>query len=168
MRTQKLKNTGNSNYYGSVVRSEGVWPSSPHVDRSLNLFLDSMGDNKIVTARSVPSGFASPVSLMPNIQAEKGTKSDASVGCRLFGINLITNSTIVSPDREPTCLVMASSIDRGSTPVSASEADKAQINEVSKLLVEQKITSEAPPRMDTQGKQGSSSRSRTKVKNVSS
>lgn len=140
--TQKLKNIGNSNYYGSVVRSEGVWPSSPHVDRSLNLFPDSMGD--------------------------KGTKSDASVGCRLFGINLITNSTIVSPDREPTCSVMASPIDRGSTPVSASEADKGQINEVSKLLVEQKITSEAPPRMDTQGKQGSSSRSRTKVKNVSS
>lgn len=160
---QKLKNTGNSNYYGSVVRSEGVWPSSPHVDRSLNLFPDSMGDNKTVTARSVPSGFASPDSSMPNIQAEKGTKSDASVGCRLFGINLITNSTIVSPDREPTCSVMASAIDRGSTPVSASEADKAQINEVSKLLVEQKITSEAPPRMDTQGKQGSSSRSRTKV-----
>ncbi|EXB83883.1 Auxin response factor 18 [Morus notabilis] len=159
----KQKDTSNGNYYGSVVRSEGVWPSSPDVDMSLNLFPDSMGDNITVTARSALSGFASPVSSRPSIQKEKGTKSDASVGCRLFGINLTSNSTIVSPpDREPTCLVVASS-SKGSSPRYASEDDKAQNGEALKLLAEQKLTPQAPPRKDTQSKQGSSSRSRTKV-----
>ncbi|PON97280.1 Auxin response factor [Trema orientale] len=159
----KQKDMSNGNYYGSMVRSEGVW-SSPHVDISLNLFPDSTGDNKAVSARSVLSGYTSPVSSRPNNSVEKGTKSEASVCCRLFGINLTSHSTTPShPEREPACSVVASCSDKGSTPAAAPEADKAQ-QELSKLSTDQKIISEVL-RKDTQSKQGStlSSRSRTKV-----
>lgn len=157
----KQKDSGNGNYYASKVRSEGIWPS-PHVNVSLNLFPDSTGDNKTVSARSVLSGYASPISSRPN--AEKGAKSEASVGCRLFGINLTSNSTTPHPERESACSAVGSSCDKGSTPTAVSEADRNYNQEVSKLSKDQKILSEAPQK-DTQNKLGSSlsSRSRTKV-----
>lgn len=161
----KQKDTSNGNYYGSMVRSEGIWPSSPRVDVSLNLYQDSAGDNKAGSARSVLSGYGSPISSRPNNQAEKGMKSEASVGCRLFGINLTSHSTSPShPERESACSLMTSSSDKGCIPAAAPDADKTHNQEVSKLTMDQKTISEVPLK-DTQSKQGStlSSRSRTKV-----
>ena len=164
----KHKDPGANNCYGSMVRSEGMWPPSSQVDISLNLFPDSRGDNRPVTTRSSMSCYASPVPSRPNNQVEKGTKSDASTGCRLFGINLTSKcnstSTASPPDREPGCSIVVPSIDKGSTPAAASEGDRAQNQEASKLSMEQKIASDSPQK--GQSKQGStlSSRSRTKVK----
>ncbi|KAL5572134.1 hypothetical protein UlMin_021731 [Ulmus minor] len=155
--------TPNSNYFGSMVRTEGNWPSSPRMDMSLNLFSDSTGDNKSASARSMLSSYGSPVSsrptngLMQN-HMEKPMKPEASTGCRLFGINLTRNFITASPpEKDPACSVLASSGALGSTPAPPSDTDKAQDQE-------QRNVSEASPK-ETQSIQGSilSTRTRTKV-----
>lgn len=168
------KDINNSNYFSSMVRSDGIWPSSPHVNISLNLFPDSSEDNKTVSTSCMLTDFASPVSSMPINgmihEEEKGTQSDASVGCWLFGINLTGNCSAVSPpQREPMSSVMVCSGAKGSAATTAPEVDKAQNHQdVSKLSMEQKQVISEPSPKETQSKQGMmlSSRTRTKVKCV--
>ncbi|XP_062091378.1 auxin response factor 18 isoform X2 [Humulus lupulus] len=157
------KDTSKGNYYGSMVRFEGIWPS-PHVDISLNLFSDSTGDTKTVSARSVLSSCASTISSRVSNQSEKAAKFDASVGCRLFGINLTCNSPIPSHlEKESPSLVAVSSSDKGFAPAAVSEADKVHNQVITNLSKDQKVISELPQK-DTQSKHSSlSSRSRTKV-----
>lgn len=161
-----------------MVRSEGVWPSSPHVNISLNLFPDSMEESKNVSTRCMLTGYASPVSPRPingmiHEKVEKGTQSeaDASVGCWLFGINLTGNCSASSPpEREPMSSVMVCSGAKDSTtPTAADAADKAQDHlDVPKLSMEQKQVISEPSPKEMQSKQSTvlSTRTRTKVKYV--
>ncbi|KAM6600178.1 hypothetical protein CsatA_019787 [Cannabis sativa] len=150
----KNKDISNGNYYGSMFRSEGIWPS-PHVGISLNLFSESTGDAKTVSARSLLSGCDSSISSRVNDHYENVAKLDASVGCRLFGINLTCNSPPFPShlERESPSLVM---------PAAVSEVDKFHNQVITNLTKDQKVMSESPQK-DTQCKHSFlSSRSRTK------
>lgn len=142
---------------------------------SLNLFPDPTEDNKTVSTRCMLTGYASAVSSMPingmiHEKEEKGTQSDASVGCWLFGINLTGNCSAASPpEREPVSSVMVCSGAKGSAATTAPEVDKAlNHQDVSKLSMKQKQVISEPSPKETQSKQGMmlSSRTRTKVKCV--
>lgn len=168
----RQKDISSSNYYSSMVRSEGIWPPSPRVNISLNLFPDSTEENKTVSTRSMLTGYASPVLSRPmngpaHDKEEKGTQADTSVGCWLFGFNLTGNGTASSPpEREHMSSVMVCPSAKGSIKVAASEADKAQNQDFSKLSMEQKqVMSELSPKeLQTKNRMVLSSRTRTKVK----
>lgn len=137
---------------------------------SLNLFPDSAEENKALTTWSSVSGYASPIPSrqsngLMHEQVEKGKKYENSVGCRLFGIDLTSNSNAAAPEKEP----VHSTVDCSGTKVSVpatGEADRAQSMDVSMSSKEQKqVVPEALPK-EMQSKQGStaSARTRTKVK----
>lgn len=155
---------------GSRVRAEGVWPSSPHVNVSLDLFPDSTEDNKTVTARSILSNYTSPVSAklsngLVYDHVEKGMKSETFQGCRLFGIDLTKNSNSSAPSDREVAVVMSSGARRPS-PAAASEADRTQNLDTSKSSSkEQKQLISEVLLKEMQNKQGStlSTRTRTKV-----
>ncbi|KAJ4728098.1 Auxin response factor [Melia azedarach] len=155
-----------SNGSNTRIAPEGMWPSSPRLNVSLNLFPDSRNDTKIVAARSPLSVYASarPSNGLIHDQVEKGKKSDTPMGCRLFGIDLKHNSNIVAPlGKEIADLIIDSSGIKG--PRAASDYDKAQNQDASNSPKEMKqMTAEALPK-ETLNKQGSiaSTRSRTKV-----
>jgi auxin response factor len=97
---------------------------------------------------------------------EKGRKYENSVGCRLFGIDLTSNSgSSAPPEKEPGYPIVDSNGTKGLVPA-ASEAERAQAMDVSMYSKEQKqVLSEAMVK-ESQSKQGSttSMRTRTKVK----
>ena len=166
--TSLLNNSSSSN---TRARPEGIWPSSPNMNVSLNFFPDSVGDNNFATTRSIISGFSSPISsrqsnCLINEQVEKGRKYENSVGCRLFGIDLTSNSgSSAPPEKEPGYPIVDSNGTKGLVPA-ASEAERAQAMDVSMYSKEQKqVLSEAMVK-ESQSKQGSttSMRTRTKVK----
>ena len=159
------------NTNGSRVRAEGMWSSSPHMNVSLDIFSDSAEDDKTVTAQSTLSDYISPVSSrlrngLIHEHVEKGTKSEATLGCRLFGIDLLpknSQTTAPPPDREPEIMMP---IGKGPSPTTASESDRVNNLDASMSSKEQKqITPDASLR-ETHSKQGSSlsMRTRTKVK----
>ncbi|PSS26273.1 Auxin response factor like [Actinidia chinensis var. chinensis] len=156
--------TNNSSSCCSRAWADGFW--SP----SLNRFQDSIGDNKIVAARSV-SDYNSHVSSRASNsvtlnQVERGKKSETYIGCRLFGIDL--NNHYINPahpDKELACPSYASSGAKSPTPV-VSEADMNQNADLSKSSKEEakEVQAERLPK-ETQSKQGctTSTRTRTKV-----
>ncbi|OAY62147.1 auxin response factor 9 isoform X2 [Manihot esculenta] len=155
-------------FCNSRVRTEGIWPPSPHMNVSLSLFFDSADNSRTIT-QSVASGYVSPVPLrqtdvLMHDQVEKGKKYENSIGCRLFGIDLTSNSNAAPPLEEALC----TTVDPNGTggPLAApGDSDKAQNMDASKSSEEQKqIASDALPK-ETHGKLGptSSTRSRTKV-----
>ncbi|XP_062154550.1 auxin response factor 18 [Alnus glutinosa] len=156
------------NTNGSRVRAEGMWPSSPHINVSLDLFSDSAEDDKTVTAQSTLSDYVSPVSSrlrngVIHDHVEKGTKSETSLVCRLFGIDLLTkNSQTTAPsDREPEIRMP---MGKGPSPTAASESDRVNNLDTSKSPKEQKqLTPDASLR-ETHSKQGSSLSMRTRTK----
>lgn len=157
------------NTNGSCNRTEGIWPSSPHVNVSLDLFSDSAEDNKTVTAQSTIPDYLSPGSSMLNNgpindHVEKRTKAKTFLGCRLFGIDLTKNSqTTAPPDRESA--IMMSSSAKGSSSTAIPEADRLHNLDASKSSNEQKQLIPDMSLKETQSKQGStlSMRTRTKV-----
>ncbi|KAB1219645.1 Auxin response factor 18 [Morella rubra] len=156
------------NTNGSRGRTEGMWPSSPLVNVSLDLFSDSAEDNKILTPQSTLSDYLSPVSSrlshsLVHEHVEKGTKSETSLGCRLFGIDLTKNSQTAPPEREPGTLMCSGA--KGPSPTATFEADRVQKPDTSKSSKEQNQPTPDASLKDTQSKQGStlSARSRTKV-----
>ncbi|XP_015577377.1 auxin response factor 11 [Ricinus communis] len=159
----------NGSSCSSRVRSEGIWPHSPHMDVSLSLFSDSADDNRTITTQSVISGYAPAFpsrqsNSLVHEQVEKGKKYENSVGCRLFGIDLISNSsTAAPPEKESLGLKMDSNGPRGSAPA-VDGTDEAQNVDVSKASKEQKeAASEVMPK-ETHSKPGTTStRTRTKV-----
>lgn len=157
------------NTNGSCIRTEGKWPSSPHVNVSLDLFSDSAEDNKTGTAQSTIPDYLSPGSSMLNNgpindHVEKRTKSKTFLGCRLFGIDLTKNSqTTAHPERESAIMMSSSAKGSSSTPIP--EADRAHNLDASKSSNEQKQLIPDVSLKETQSKQGSTlyMRSRTKV-----
>ncbi|XP_061967429.1 auxin response factor 18-like isoform X2 [Populus nigra] len=159
----------NSSSCNTRARPEGIWPSSPNMNVSLNFFPDSVGDNNFATTRSIISGFSSPTSsrqsnCLINEQVEKGRKYENSVGCRLFGIDLTSNSgSSAPPEKEPGYPIVDSNGTKGLVPA-ASEAERAQTMEVSMYSKEQKqVLSEAMVK-ESQSKQGSTTSMRTRTK----
>lgn len=132
-------------------------------------FPDSVGDNNFATTRSIISGFSSPISsrqsnCLINEQVEKGRKYENSVGCRLFGIDLTSNSGSSAPsEKEPGYPTVDSNGTKGLGPA-VSEAERAQTMDVSMYLKEQKqVLSEAMVK-ESQSKQGSTTSMRTRTK----
>lgn len=159
-----------SNVCSSMVTPEGIWPTSPHLNVSLNLFRETTDDYKNSAARTILNVFSSgPSDSLSNDQAGKMKKSGTSMGCRLFGFDLKRNSNIAAaPAKEGVDSTFDSNCVKGSIPA-ASDSDKAQNSEFSKSLKElEQVTAEALPK-ETPNKQGSatSTRTRTKVKIVS-
>ncbi|KAL9360095.1 hypothetical protein Peur_048218 [Populus x canadensis] len=159
----------NSSSCNTRARPEGIWPSSPNMNVSLNFFPDSVGDNNFATTRSIISGFPSPISsrqsnCLINEQVEKGRKYENSVGCWLFGIDLTSNSgSSAPPEKEPGYPIVDSNGTKGLVPA-ASEAERAQTMDVSMYSKEQKqVLSEAMVK-ESQSKQGSTTSMRTRTK----
>ncbi|KAJ6940539.1 auxin response factor 18-like isoform X3 [Populus alba x Populus x berolinensis] len=159
----------NSSSCNTRARPEGIWPPSPHMNVSLNFFPDSAGDNNFATTQSIISGFSSPISsrqsnCLINEQVEKGRKYENSVGCRLFGIDLTSNSgSSAPPEKEPGYPIVDSNGTKGLGPA-VSEAERAQTMDVSMYLKEQKqVLSEAMVK-ESQSKQGSTTSMRTRTK----
>lgn len=157
------------NTNGSCIRTEGIWPSSPHVNVSLDLFSDSAEENKTVTAQSTIPDYLSPGSSMLNNGAindhvEKRTKSKTFLGCRLFGIDLTKNSQTTAPPERESAMMMSSSA-KGSSSTAIPEADRVHNLDASKSSNEQKHLIPDVSLKETQSKQGStlSMRTRTKV-----
>ena len=172
MRQKEIdSNLNNSGGCNSWARPEGIWPSSSHMNVSLNFFPDSVGDNKCAKTQSIISGFASSISSrqsngLINEQVERGRKFENSVGCRLFGIDLTSNSGIAAaPEKEPAYPIVDYNGTKGLVPAS-SEAEKAQTMDVSMSSKKQKQVVPDTLGKELQGKQGSttSTRTRTKVK----
>lgn len=137
------KDINSGKYYGSMVQSEATWPSSPPVNVSSNAFKHSREDNTNVCTSRILNDFTSPVPSRPMNGAihdpvENDTKSVSSGGCRLFGINLTSNCSTVTPPLEkvePTCSTSMCSRAKESTPY---EADRVQSLNVSKMCNEKK------------------------------
>ncbi|KDP28473.1 hypothetical protein JCGZ_14244 [Jatropha curcas] len=171
MRQKEIdSNLLNSNSCGnSRVQPESIWPSSPHMNVSLSLFPDSTEDNRTITTQPVISGYASPIpsrqiNNLIHDQVEKGKKYENSVGCRLFGIDITSNSNAAAtPEKEALCPTVDSHGTEGPAPAS-SDSDKAQNMDVSNPLKDQKQgASEVVPR-ETHSKLGSTSSTRTRTK----
>ncbi|KAJ6686421.1 AUXIN RESPONSE FACTOR 11 [Salix purpurea] len=159
----------NSSSCNTRARPEGMWPSSPHMNVSLNFFPDSAGDNDFATTRSIISGFSSPMSsrqsnCLISEQVEKGRKYENSAGCRLFGIDLTSNSgSSAPPEKEPAYPIVDSNGTKVLVPA-ASEAERAQTMDVSMYSKEQKqVLSEALLK-ESRSKQGSATSTRTCTK----
>lgn len=158
-------NPMNNNSSGnSRVRVEGMWPPS-HMNISSNHFPD-LKSNKAVSAQPSSSGYP-PVSSRPNDgQVENGKKSESSVACRLFGVNLTNNSSNVAPPEKElggrTTMIPTSPKE---SPLATCETERSQNPNCSVSKTEQKqVTSNSSPN-ERQSKQASlpSTRTRTKV-----
>ncbi|XP_042981861.1 auxin response factor 18 isoform X1 [Carya illinoinensis] len=148
----------------SRVRAEGTWSSSPHVNISLDLFSDSLEDNKTVTLQSTLSDFLSPVSSrisngLVNDHVEKEIKSETSLGCRLFGIDLTKNSETIA------LATMVSGGAKGQSPTAASKVNAVHKPDA-KSSKEQKQLIPDESLKETLSKQGSILSTRTRTKKV--
>ncbi|KAJ6320194.1 hypothetical protein OIU77_010485 [Salix suchowensis] len=161
-----LNNSGGCN---SRALPEGIWLPSSHMNVSLNFFPDPAGDNKCAKTQSIISGFASSISSMQsdgliNEQVEKGRKFENSVGCRLFGIDLTSNSGITAaPEKEPAYPIVDYNEAKGLFPA-AGEAEKAQTMEFSMSSKQQKQVVPDALAKESQSKQGSTTSTRTRTK----
>ncbi|KAL9320492.1 hypothetical protein ACSQ67_012331 [Phaseolus vulgaris] len=154
----------------SRVRVEGMWPSSPHLSVSSNLFPDPK-NSKAVTAQSNVSGYA-PVSCRPNDDlahdpVECGKRSENPMDCWVFGVNLTNNFTNVAlPDKELGCpAIIIPSGPKDSIPVAACETQAGQNHNYSlSNKVQKQIISDGSP-SERHAKQATvpSTRTRTKV-----
>ncbi|KAK4848164.1 hypothetical protein QYF36_009939 [Acer negundo] len=151
------------------VPPEGVWPSSPRLNVSLNLFSDSSEDGKVIVPRSVLSSYASSVPSrlkndLTHDQVEKGKQFETSLGCRLFGIDLKNNFNAAAPlGNEVTDPTIDSSGTKGSVPA-ASTADRDQNLDSSKSLKELNQVTVEVTLKETQSKQASTTSTRTRTK----
>ncbi|KAH1149607.1 hypothetical protein GYH30_043911 [Glycine max] len=164
----------NNSSISSRVRMEGVWPSSPHLNVTPNLFSDP--NNNSVLARSPISGYLNVPSRSsdgPTCEhVEDGKKIENSLDCWLFGVNLTNNCSnviITTPSerelRGPISSSVAPSGPKESIPAAACETERVQTPNYSLSNKGQKqIISEASPN-EWQNKQATvpSMRTRTKV-----
>lgn len=166
----------NSSHCNPIANVEGIWPSPP-LNISLNLYPDSTFERELVQKQPQSSPYSSSVTSKPSSdlihpdQLEKGSKPDISLGCRIFGIDLKKNSSIVPTnssivptlERRSSCLLMVS--DGAPEPVTMAvvtpQVDAGNLSQHSK---EQQLSSELSTK-GTQTKHISnlSSRTRTKV-----
>ncbi|XP_047160481.1 auxin response factor 18-like [Vigna umbellata] len=154
----------------SRVRVEGMWPSSPHLSVSSNLFPDPK-NSKAVTAQSTVSGYA-PVSSRPNDDlahdpVECGKRSENPMDCWVFGVNLTNNFTNVAlPDKELGCPpTIIPSGPKDSIPVAACETQPGQNHNysLSNKLQKQIISDGSPSERHAKQTTVPSTRTRTKV-----
>ncbi|RDX99358.1 Auxin response factor 18, partial [Mucuna pruriens] len=123
-------NPMNANNMSSRARVEGMWPSSPHLSVSSNLYSDPK-NSKGVAAQSCVSGYA-PVSSRPNDDSahdpvECGKRSENPMDCWIFGVNLTNNFINVAlPDKELGCPPIIPSGPKDSIPVAACETEAGQ------------------------------------------
>lgn len=160
----------NSSHCNPVANVEGIWPSPP-LNISLNLYPDSTFERELVQQKHpLSSPYSSSVTSKPSSdliqpdQLEKGSKPDISLGCRIFGIDLKNNCSIVPTlERRSSCLMMVT--DGAKEPVVTAvvtpQVDAGNLSQPSK---EQQLSTELLTK-GTQTKHISnlSSRTRTKV-----
>ncbi|XP_027334324.1 auxin response factor 18-like isoform X2 [Abrus precatorius] len=159
----------NANSSSSRARMEGMWSSSPHLNVTSNLFSDPNNKNSVTVRSSISSypNVSSRSSDGPT--AEDVKKTENSLDCWLFGVNLTNKSTIViTPSkRELRCpsLTIVPSGPKESIPAAACESGRVQTPNYSLSNKGQKqIISDASPN-EWQNKQATvpSMRTRTKV-----
>ncbi|KAL2336218.1 hypothetical protein Fmac_010664 [Flemingia macrophylla] len=150
----------------SRVRVEGVWPCSPHVNVTSNIFSDP-NNNNVVSARSSISGYPNVPSRSSDgptcKRGEDGKKAEHSLDCWLFGVNLSNNcsNVVISPSERGGSSSIVSG-PKESIPAVACETERVQTPNYS--LSNKQIISEASPN-EWQSKQATvpSMRTRTKV-----
>lgn len=164
---QKLNSnvdTNSSSHCNSLALVEGIWPSPPpHLNISLKLCPNSTCERELAPKHPLPSPYSPSVTSKPSTnliqhdQVEKANKPDTSLGCRIFGIDLKNNSSILSSSMET----------KPCSPNTVSQADAEQVSQPSKEQ-QQVMTSEPSTKgMQTKHASNLSSRTRTKVQNGS-
>ncbi|KAG6592910.1 Auxin response factor 9, partial [Cucurbita argyrosperma subsp. sororia] len=136
-----------------MAHVEGIWPSPPPPLCNNSL--------KPLPSPYSPSSTSKPSSeLIEHDQSEKGNKPDISLGCRIFGIDLKKNSSIVPSLEKKSCCqtTVATDIAKDPVPIAAvtsqADAGKEQQQVASELSMKGTQTNHIP---------NSSSRTRTKV-----
>lgn len=165
---QKLdRNVDNiSSHCNSVAHLEGTWHSPSLLNISLKLYQDSTCERELVQKQPLPSPYSPSVTSKPSSDLfqrshlENGHKPD-HLGCRLFGIDLKNDSSLVSSfDKKPCGPTMVA--DGAKDPLAA--ADGGSLSQSSQEQQQQQLASE----LSTKGMQkkrvsNPSSRTRTKV-----
>lgn len=165
--------SSNSSHCNPIAHVEGIWPSPPLLNFSLKLYPDSTCERELVPKQPLPSPYSPSVTsksssdLIQHDQLEKGNKTDISLGCRIFGINLKTNSSIVSSsEKKPSCTTSVADGAKDSVAAAAttSQVDAGNLSQPSKEQPQPQVASELSTK-GTQTKHVSnlSSRTRTKV-----
>ncbi|KAJ1378682.1 PB1 domain [Sesbania bispinosa] len=158
----------NTNSISSRVRVEGIWPSSPHLNITPNLYSDPK-NNKGVAEQSPISGYPTvssrPSDGPPRDRVVDGKKSENSLDCWLFGVNLTNNSSnVITPSEKEVgcpCPTIVPSGPKESMPAAvACETERVQTPNKG----QKQIISDTSPN-EWQNKQASvpSMRTRTKV-----
>ncbi|CAL0308866.1 unnamed protein product [Lupinus luteus] len=163
-------NPTNTNSSASRVCTEGLWPSSPHLNVSSNYFPD-LKNNKSVAATQSSCVVDPPASSRPNNgsmhdQVDNGKTLENRTDIWVFGVNLSSNFTNVEfPEKGLECAAIVPSDPKDSISIGACESENGQNLNNSLSTKEQKqIISGASPN-ERQNKQTCvpSSRTRTKV-----
>lgn len=153
---------------------EGVWPSSPHLNVSPNLFSDPINNNG-VSAKSSMAIYPNVPSKSSDVptcdRGEDGKKTEKnSLDCWLFGVNLSNKccGNVISPSERELRGPISSNVGSGpkeSIPAAACETERVQsLNYSLSNKGQKQIISEASPN-EWQNKQATvpSMRTRTKV-----
>lgn len=151
----------------SASHPSGVWPSVSHVNGSLSLFRESTEDNKNVLLQSVLPNYHSPVSSRASNcldQVQPIKKSETASACRLFGIDLRSNSNKIPPAGKEVPVPRPNIIPDCDASLKGSETDGTQNVDLLTSSKERKhVQLEVSPN-DMQGKQSLASSSRTRIK----
>lgn len=148
----------------------GAWQPSMLTNGSVNLLRDSIEDNKQLITRSTLLDYGSPMSSrlsngLLHDQVNSSNKREMSSGCRLFGIDLRSNSSNTSTKaKEMLGLnVTSNCADEARVVPDETEVDKDQdVEHLTPSEEKRQVQLEALPK-DTHKQGLTSSRTRTKV-----
>ena len=164
------KQTDINGHSNSITRTqgEGGWLSSPHVNVSQHLFQEAMEDSKSVPPWPVLVGYSTPLSSKSKNDpipdpSDKGRKYEVPTSYRLFGFDLVNQSTSSSPIEKVSAqpISVSSGATDGRVLAALPAVDSDRKHEVSKEKKPEQLHISSK---EIQSKHSSTStRSRTKV-----
>ncbi|KAG6782904.1 hypothetical protein POTOM_012331 [Populus tomentosa] len=164
------KQTDINGHSNSITRTpgEGGWLSSPRVNVSQHLFQEAMEDSKSVPPWPVLVGYSTPLSSKSKNDpipdpSDKGRKYEVPTSYRLFGFDLVNQSTSSSPIEKVSAqpISVSSGATDGRVLAALPAVDSDRKHEVSKEKKPEQLHISSK---EIQSKQSSTStRSRTKV-----
>lgn len=171
---QQIDVNGNGNFSLARAQTEVPWLSSPHSSVTQFLSQDMIKESQSVSASPLLSGYPTTQPIKLNngslrTPVEEGNKVvEGTTSCRLFGIELISQSTSLHlVEKQPVQLSVSSGTPEGHVHSVSSAAELDQKSDLSKGSRENKQAQPLLLGKAPQAKQSSAStRSRTKVRVV--
>lgn len=146
---------------GSRMHHGGIWPTQL-LNNSLKLFRGSAEDNRNLPARSGVCDYNSPVpssNCLALDHVERGKKHDGFSGCRLFGIDLRSNSNNASLDQAAPSADIIVNHAKNTTNVDICDQDQLKSCKDKKQVVSDDSLKDLQNKQSVSG----STRTRTKV-----